>query len=176
MKKYLFITGFCLLAANTIFGQGTFSGSFDFKNQTAFSLVSGNDSVTVQVAKKQIALNAATGNLFGVKKTGRKHLLYFNNGDTIQITRTKRELAFQPGLIFTCKERTSRKLTLADADGQTVLKAAYDFRYPVASYIIHVHDSIRFRELLSYATYYLFENSKELKTAYETPFIYFGSY
>ncbi|HNR41037.1 MAG TPA: hypothetical protein PKL65_02300 [Bacteroidales bacterium] len=176
MKRRLLIIVICVITCNTLAGQSAYSGSFNFKNQTTFNLVSENDSVTVQIARKQIIFNNASGNLSGIKKIKRNHLLIFNNSDTSQVVQTKRKLTFQSGLFYPYKKRTSKELILADHDGQIVLNAEYGFRYPVANYKITIYDKTKFTELLSYATYYLFANSRDLKNAYETPYIYFGPY
>ena len=172
MKKYLLI-GLFLLTINTLFGQLVYSGRFDFKNKTTFSLASENDTVTVQIAKKQIDINSSARNLFGFKKIKRNQFLFFKNSDTSEVVQTKKKLTFQSGLFFAFKKRTSKELILVDADGKIALTAEYDFKYPVANYKIYIYDNTRLPELLSFATHYLFENSRELKDAYETPYIYF---
>lgn len=175
MAKYLLIGVFCFVLSTTLYGQLIYSGSFDFKNQTTFSLVSENDTVRVQIAKKKIDINSSAEKSFGFKKIRRNQFLYFNNSGTNLVVQTKKKLTVEPGVIFTFKKRTAKELILADSDGKIALTAEYNFKYPVANYKIYIYDFTRLPELLSFATYYLFEKSKDLKSAYETPYIYFGN-
>ncbi len=165
-----------LYISGILIGQSIYSGSFDLKNQSAFNLISENEIVTVQIAKKQIDINNSEKNTYGLRKIKSNQFLFFCGSDSIQIVQAKKKLTFQPGLVFDYKKRTLKELILVDAEGKIALNAEYDFKYPVANYKINIQGNTKIKELLSYATYYLFDKSKKLKNAYETPYIYFGPY
>jgi hypothetical protein len=173
MAKYLLVGVFCILLSKTLYGQLIYTGSFDLKNQATFSLVSENETVTVQIAKKQIEIESSARNSFGFKKLRRNQFIFFNNSDTSQVVQTKKKITFQSGLFFVIKKGTAKELILLDSDGKIALTAEHDFKYPIANYKFYVYDETKLPELVSYATYYFFEKSKALKTDYETPYIFF---
>jgi hypothetical protein len=171
MKTIIQTILICLFLSNTALAQTTYTGILNLNKKDNLTLVSGTDSIRIEIGKKK--LDITKKNQVQFSQTKRNNYI-LQIGDTLlTVSESKRQITYSSGIYFIFDKKTAKKLRLKDEFGKIALEADYTFKYPSASYKVTLFGNTHPSELIAYATYYLINKSKELKTAYDTPYVFF---
>jgi hypothetical protein len=141
------------------------------KKDNSFHVVSSSDSFNVVVEKKN--LKFSNSNDFSFIKTDKNTYNLVQEGGSISIKLTKKQIEYSTGLILYPVKRKNKQIILKNKDGNIVLDAKFHLKRGISDFNIALFDTRYKTELLSYAVHYLYFKSKKLKEADHTPYIYF---
>jgi len=163
----------CMFGVQCLNAQNKYIGSLNLNNKDkTFILTSELDTVNVLIGKKRLDFN--NNDHFSFIKTKSKNYTLVDKYDTIIIMKKRKKIEYSPDISFFIVKKKSKQLVLKDKTGRVVLDADYFLKKGITDFNLTISDNTYNTGLLAYATYYLFNQSKMLKAAYDTPFIYFG--
>jgi len=170
--KITLVCAFFIFFGQGILSQTTYVGSINLnKKISSFSLISISDTIFVKIDKKKMEFK--TPKDFLIIKTKRNNYKLVLKGDTIQIIDSKKQIEFSTGLIFNVAKKKSKNLILNDKEGKILVNANFELKKGIAYFNIEIFDNNYLTELLSYSSYYLYYQSKNMKDSYDTSFLYF---
>ena len=153
--------------------QSFYYGQFNLKNDTDFELKSDNHNIKVIPGKKNLKFTDPGEHVIQFKQCKKGQYEMNSAGAIINATETRKHLTFSNELQFIFDRKSTKKLVLKDDSGKTVLKAKLKFQYPVAQFNIDVYEEKYLKELVAYASYYLIDRSKRIKSAFDSPYMHY---
>ena len=152
--------------------QDNYNGKVNLKkDKSSFSLVSATDSFNVMIGKKSLTFD--NRNDFTLIKIKKNNYNLVKNGESILIRDSRDKIEYSSGLILYPASKKNKQIIINDKDGKTGLDATLNLRRGISDFNIAIFDNKHKAELLSYAANYLYINSKNLKEANNTQYLYF---